>query len=86
MAEIRSAAALASVVTYFGHADHDGSNTAAQIATLDEALDAAGVEHTTEVYPDAPHGFTQADTPSYRPDAAERHYEALLGLFRRTLG
>lgn len=71
---------------YLGHADGDGSNTPEQIATLDAALDAAGIEHTTEVYPGAPHGYTMADTPSYQEAGAERHYAALFDLLERTLG
>lgn len=81
----RSAGALRATV-YLGHADHDASNTSEQIATMDTALEAAGIEHKTEVYEDAPHGFTMADTPSYRADAAARHDEALSALLSATLG
>jgi carboxymethylenebutenolidase len=70
---------------YFGHADQDHSMTAEQIATLDEALDAAGVRHRTEVYEGAQHGYTMADTSAYHEDAAERHFRELFGLLERTL-
>jgi carboxymethylenebutenolidase len=70
---------------YFGHADNDGSNSPEQIAALDEALDATGVKHTTEVYEGAAHGYTMSDTPAYNEQASERHFEALFGLLDRTV-
>jgi carboxymethylenebutenolidase len=81
----RSAGSLRAEV-YFGHADQDPSNGAAQIATLDAALDDAGVTHRTEIYPGAAHGYTMADTPSYDEQAAERHFVALFELLDRTIG
>jgi len=70
---------------YFAHADGDRSMTPEAIARLDAALDEAGLTRTTEVYPDAPHGYTMADTSSYQEEAAERHYVALRELLGRTL-
>ena len=70
---------------YFGHADNDRSNSPEQMAALDEALDAAGVKHRTELYEGAPHGYTMSDTPAYNEAAAERHFEALFDLLGRTL-
>lgn len=70
---------------YFGHADHDATNPAEQIARLDKALDEAGVEHRGEVYEGAHHGFTQADTAMYGAAATDRHWAALLDLFARRL-
>ncbi|MFR9775607.1 dienelactone hydrolase family protein [Micromonospora sp. MS34] len=69
---------------YFGHADQDPSMTAEQIATLEKALDAAGVAYTSEVYPGARHGYTQSDTPMYDEEATERHWAALFDLLERT--
>jgi carboxymethylenebutenolidase len=71
---------------YFGHADNDPSNSAEQIATLERALDDAGVRHRSEVYKDAIHGYTMSDTPAYDEGAAERHFTELLSLLRRALG
>jgi carboxymethylenebutenolidase len=71
---------------YFGHAENDRSNSADQIAALDEALEAAGLTHRAEVYGGAAHGYTMSDTPAYNEQAAERHYEALFDLLDRTLG
>lgn len=70
---------------YLGHADDDPSMPPEQIARLDEALDAAGVEHTTEIYEGAQHGYTMADTDRYDGASAERHWTALLDLFGRQL-
>jgi carboxymethylenebutenolidase len=70
---------------YFGHADNDGSNSPEQIATLDKALDEAGLTYRSEVYEGAPHGYTMSDTPAYKEEATERHFNALLDLLDRTL-
>jgi carboxymethylenebutenolidase len=69
----------------FGHADQDRSMPAVAIAELDGALDDAGLEHVSEVYAGAAHGYTMADTSMYDAAAAERHYRALEDLFSRTL-
>ncbi|CAM5652126.1 Dienelactone hydrolase family protein OS=Streptomyces alboniger OX=132473 GN=CP975_29235 PE=4 SV=1 [Streptomyces alboniger] len=69
---------------YFGHADQDPSLPVEQIERLEEALTAAGVRHTCEVYAGAHHGFTQADTASYDAAGDERHWTALLDLLKRT--
>jgi carboxymethylenebutenolidase len=70
---------------YWGFADNDGSMTPENIATLDQAMDAAGVEHTTEVYAGAMHGYTMADQGAYNEAAAERHYAALFDLLKHKL-
>lgn len=68
-----------------GYADHDGSMPPEAVTTVDEALSAAGLAHTTAVYPGASHGFVMADTSMYDEDAAERHYRELQDLFARAL-
>jgi carboxymethylenebutenolidase len=80
----RSASELRGEV-YLGHADEDPSNTPEQIATLDAALDDAGVAHRTEVYSGARHGYTMSDTPVYDEQATERHFAALFDLLERTV-
>ncbi|WP_411151824.1 dienelactone hydrolase family protein [Streptomyces sp. A30] len=70
---------------YFGHADQDPSLPVEQMERLEEALTAAGVRHTCEVYSGAHHGFTQADTDTYDRAADERHWAALLDLLKRAL-
>ncbi|MFF9814886.1 dienelactone hydrolase family protein [Streptomyces sp. NPDC014006] len=71
---------------YFGHADQDPSMDPEQMRRLEDALTAAGVRHRCEVYPGAPHGYTQADTSAYQEEGAERHWVALLDLLERTFG
>jgi carboxymethylenebutenolidase len=70
---------------YWGHADNDHGMTPENIATLNEAMDDAGISYITEVYPDAPHGYTMADQGAYQEAGAERHYAALFDLLGRTL-
>jgi carboxymethylenebutenolidase len=80
----RSAGELRAEV-YFGHADKDANNTPEQIATLDAALEDAGVAHRSEVYAGALHGYTMSDTPVYDEPATERHFAALFELLDRAL-
>ena len=68
------------------HADNDHGLPPEAIAAFDEALTAAGITHDTSVYPDAPHGYTMADTSVYHHDAAEAHFAALCEHFRSHLG
>ncbi|WP_200210463.1 dienelactone hydrolase family protein [Micromonospora coerulea] len=70
---------------YFAHADNDQSMTAEQIATLEKALEAAGVTYRSELYAGAHHGFTMSDTATYDERATERHWSALFDLLGRTL-
>jgi carboxymethylenebutenolidase len=70
---------------YLGHAENDRSMTAENIATLKQALDKASVTYHSEIYQDAAHGYTMADTAAYNHDAAERHFNALFALLDRTL-
>jgi carboxymethylenebutenolidase len=71
---------------YVGSADQDPGMPPEMQQRLDEALTAAGVEHTCEQYDGALHGWTMADTHVYDEAATERHWAALLGLFARRLG
>ncbi len=70
----------------FGHADHDRSMPPEAVARLDRALEDAALDHVSEVYAGAAHGYTMADTASYDEAAAERHFAALESLLRRSLG
>lgn len=55
------------------------------ISELNQALDAAGVGYTTEIYPGTIHGFTMSDTDAFNPSALQRHWDRLLPLLDRTL-
>jgi len=70
---------------YFGHADHDHSMPADQIARLEQTLDADGVTYRSELYEGARHGYTQTDTAAYNSEADQRHWRNLLELFGRRL-
>ena len=69
---------------YVAGAENDPSFTADDAAALDEALAAAGVEHTVEFYP-AGHGFAVPDNSTFDEEAAERHWQALADLYGMTL-
>ncbi|MGC5343061.1 dienelactone hydrolase family protein [Streptomyces sp. AM 4-1-1] len=68
---------------HLGLAENDLTPEA--ISELNQALDAAGVVHTTEIYPDTVHGFTMADTEAFNPAALQRHWDRLIPLLDRTL-
>ena len=70
---------------YVAGAVDDASFPDEQKAKLIDALKAAGVSHTVETYAGARHGWVPSDSAVYDPDAAERHYRALLSLFDATL-
>ena len=61
----------------FGHADKDPGMTPENVATLDAAARDAGLQCTSAIYPDAPHGFTMADTVMYQEQGAERAFAEL---------
>ncbi len=81
----RSAADLGPVEAYFGFADEDPGMTPEQIATLEQALDSAGVRYVAEVYAGARHGYAVADSQAYDEAAAERQARELRALLVRTL-
>lgn len=71
---------------YVGGADQDASFPPEQADRLREALTAAGVENTVEIYTGARHGYAPSDTPVHDEAAAERHWRALFALLDRTVG
>ena len=71
---------------YVGGADEDAGFPPEHAERLRNALDAAGVENTVEIYDGARHGYAPPDMPVYDEAASERHWRELLGLFARTLG
>ncbi|MFG2582262.1 dienelactone hydrolase family protein [Streptomyces malaysiensis] len=68
---------------HFGHAESD--LTPETLGELNQALDAAGVGYTSEIYPDTVHGFTMSDTDAFNPAALQLHWDRLLHLLSRTL-
>ena len=63
----------------------EGDMTPEAISELNQALDAAGVDYTSEIYPGTIHGFTMSDTDAFSPSALQRHWDRLLPLLDRTL-
>jgi carboxymethylenebutenolidase len=71
---------------YFACAEIDKWAPKPIVDKLQAALLAAGTPHRIEWYPGVEHGFVfPRRTGIYRQDAAERHWERLFDLFRRTL-
>jgi carboxymethylenebutenolidase len=68
---------------HFGHAETDLTPEA--LGKLNQSLDAAGADYTSEIYPDTVHGFTMADTDAFSPAALQLHWERLLSLLDRAL-
>jgi carboxymethylenebutenolidase len=68
---------------HLGHAE--GDLTPEALGELNQALDAAGVGYTSEIYPGTIHGFTMSDTDAFNAAALQRHWDRLLPLLDRTL-
>ncbi|MEU0054464.1 dienelactone hydrolase family protein [Streptomyces sp. NPDC006309] len=68
---------------HLGHAE--GDLTPEALGELNQALDAAGVGYTSEIYPGTTHGFTMSDTDAFNAAALQRHWDRLLPLLDRTL-
>jgi len=69
---------------YVAGAIEDPNFDDAQKARLEQALTDAGVDHKIETY-NARHGFVPRDTPVHDEAATAKHWETLLGLYRKTL-
>ena len=70
---------------YFAFAEIDRSATGELIDRFREEVQARGVDGVVERVPGVAHGFAMADLPVYDHDAAERHFERTLELWRRNL-
>jgi carboxymethylenebutenolidase len=71
---------------YIGGADEDAGFPPEQADRLREALTAAGVANTVEIYAGARHGYAPPDMPVFDEAASERHWRELLKLLAETLG
>lgn len=67
-----------------GAAADDRSFPPEQEARLREAYDAAGVDYELETYA-APHGFAVTDFAVFDEAGSERHWHAMVRLFRTSL-
>jgi carboxymethylenebutenolidase len=70
---------------YIGYAENDNSFPESQRQQLETALTEAHVPHSMELYK-AAHGFAVPDLPVYNKEAADKHWDTMLGLFRESLG
>ena len=70
---------------YFACAEHDQYAPLETVEALAQALKVHRVKGEVELYPGVHHGFVFPQRAAYDRDAAERHWERLLSLFRRRL-
>jgi carboxymethylenebutenolidase len=77
------AAGKTSAELYFACAETDIYAPMEVIEKLRQAM--KGVNAEVEIYPGTHHGFAFPKRPVYDRDAAERHWERLLALYRRNL-
>jgi carboxymethylenebutenolidase len=71
---------------YFACAEHDDYAPLEMVEALDASLKAADANAEVEIYRGVHHGFAFPQRAVYDKAAAERHWERLFALFRRTLG
>ena len=70
---------------YVAGADNDQSYPPEMAERLEKALTDAGVEHRSEIYAGAAHGWMKPDFPVHDEAAAKRGWAAMLDLFERRL-
>lgn len=71
---------------YIAVADHDQSYPPDMAERFEAALTAAGVTWRSEFYAGKLHGWMKPDMPVFDAEAAERGWDELVALYRRTLG
>ena len=70
---------------YFGHAANDSLMPQAAIDKLNDSLKAWGGKYESELYADAPHGWTVNDSAAYRQPQAERAFAKMTAMFAAAL-
>jgi carboxymethylenebutenolidase len=71
---------------YFGCAETDVYAPTETVEKVRQAMQDDHANAEVEIYPGTHHGFAFPKRPVYHRDAAERHWERLLALYRRNLG
>ncbi len=71
---------------YFACAETDRWAPPETIEALSKSLQGSDVKAEVELYPGAEHGFAFPQRAAYDKASAERHWERLLGLYRRRVG
>ena len=69
---------------YVAGATEDANFTPQQKSALEQALTKAAIPHLVETYEGAHHGFAVPDHPAHNAAAADRHWNVLFNLFRKT--
>ena len=70
---------------YFGCAENDIYAPMEMIEKVRQSVQQDSANAEVEIYPGTHHGFAFPKRPVYDKDAAERHWERLLALYRRRL-
>jgi carboxymethylenebutenolidase len=70
---------------YFACAEHDTYAPLEMVEALDQTVKAKNLNGEVELYPGVHHGFAFPQRAVYDKPAAERHWERLFALWRRTL-
>ncbi len=70
---------------YFGCAETDIYAPMEIIEKVKQTMNDDSANAEVEIYPGTHHGFAFPKRPVYHRDAAERHWERLLALYRRNL-
>jgi carboxymethylenebutenolidase len=70
---------------YFACAEHDTYAPLQMVEALDQTMKAKNLNAEVELYPGVHHGFAFPQRAVYDKPAAERHWERLFALWRRTL-
>ena len=71
---------------YISCAEHDDLAPLDMVKGLSDLFDASGNPGEVEIQPGVHHGFAFPERWCYDKDAAERHWERLISLYRRCLG
>ncbi|MDJ0363468.1 dienelactone hydrolase family protein [Rhodococcus sp. H29-C3] len=81
-----SAHRLLSTLTAQVHLGHaEGDMTPEDHDVLQQSLDAANLDYTSEIYPDTIHGYTMSDTDAFNASALQHHWDRLLPLLDSAL-
>ncbi|MFM9970734.1 MAG: dienelactone hydrolase family protein [Burkholderiales bacterium] len=71
---------------YFGFGSIDFLTPKKDVDTLSDALKKTSLKYELEMYENCNHGFVFPGRALYNKPAAERHWERLFALYRRTIG
>ena len=71
---------------YFACAETDRWAPLEMVEAMDQAMRSKKINAEVEVFPGVDHGFAFPERAAFNKDAAERHWERLFALWKRTLG